>query len=168
MPAAGQSSMGIFPCLTTSLMRINFIFPRSRAAGIHKLWLPTHCLPNCNQNLLFCVQKYSECLSKRGCLLVLRWLKIRCWKIDTYTRDVIIGANPLLQQSITNFPSKYWRTFPLELGNFRHNLCSSYARFRSADGSGSNRARFVVSKTKTVTKEGKKCCLIEFPHWGGI
>lgn len=65
--------------------------------------------------------------------------------ICTYAGYVIVGAHPLRQQSVPNFPGKYRGTLPLVLRYFADHFRRRYPRFASSDGSWSDGASLIIS-----------------------
>lgn len=63
----------------------------------------------------------------------------------TYTGNIVVRADAVLQQPIADLPREYARTLSLVVRDFVHHLGGGHARLRAADRSRSNAARFVVA-----------------------
>lgn len=66
----------------------------------------------------------------------------------TYTGDIVVGADAVLQQSVADLPRKDARTLALVVRDLVHHLGGGDARLRAADRARTNAARFVVSKNR--------------------
>lgn len=75
--------------------------------------------------------------------IILKWNVYE--NCSTYAWYIIIVTNSFGQQSISDFPCKYTRTFSFEICNFIHHRCCSYPRFGSSNSSWFDRARLIVS-----------------------
>ena len=64
----------------------------------------------------------------------------------TYTWDVVVGADTLLQESVPDFPGKDGRTLAFELRDFSDHLSGGDPWFTAPYRSGTNRPRLVVPK----------------------
>lgn len=63
----------------------------------------------------------------------------------THARDVVVGADALRQQPVPDLPGKDGRALTLELGDFTHNLRSSYSGFAASNGARSDGPRLIIS-----------------------
>lgn len=66
-------------------------------------------------------------------------------ELDTYAWNVVSVANVFSQQSISNFPGEYWRTFPLVQGYAIYHVVGSYSRFAAANRPRSDCTAFIVT-----------------------
>lgn len=64
---------------------------------------------------------------------------------STHTGDVVVGADPLRQQSVTDLPREDRRTLPLVLCDFGDHLRRGDPGFAAANRSRSYGARLIVS-----------------------
>lgn len=63
----------------------------------------------------------------------------------TYTGYIVVGADPLRQESVTDLPRKDRRTLPLVLRDFGDHLRSGDPGFAASYRPGSDGARLIVS-----------------------
>lgn len=63
----------------------------------------------------------------------------------TYTGYIVVGADPLRQQSVADLPGENRRALPLVLRYLPHHLWSCYPRLAASDRSRSYGASLIVS-----------------------
>lgn len=62
----------------------------------------------------------------------------------THTRDVIVGADTFLEQTISDFPRKDRGAFAFVKGNLAYDFCCGYARLTATDCSGPDGSGLIV------------------------
>ena len=61
------------------------------------------------------------------------------------TRDVVLGAHPLSQETIPDFPREHRRIFLLVFGDCVHYMWGRYLGLGATNNSGFNRTCFIIS-----------------------
>lgn len=88
----------------------------------------------------------------------------------TYRRNIVVGAAPLGQQSIADFPCEYGWTLALVVRYLGDYIARGHTWLASANGPRSNGARFVVTPqyfgNTTVGYLQQRALLTECPHPG--